>query len=148
MQNNIPCKKRNYRSLSNKINYPVDIFKEEGGQIRFMSDVECVQKYGILNCEEFISLKEVIRQGAQRLGIDLMKQTVNAPYRPAILKLINISEKGCNLWAKIFKRKFMSNATLIKKETNWENSLENRQGIFFWDKCYLNASKIFFDYKL
>ena len=65
------------------------------------------------------------------------------PFSPSVKNLINISEKGCNKWARLIVKN--NNQSIVKRENLWEDALGNPQGIMFWDRCYRNVKRIFFD---
>lgn len=148
IQNNAPCKKNHYRTLSHKVNFPADIMRENNGLNSFLTYDEVNLKFEDINRDEYLSLKVVITQSAQRLGKNINMISSIKPFRPSNLNLIFLCQKGCSQWAKLFKRKLLSNKVLVKRERAWENSLGNIQGNYFWDNCYNNVNSFFYDNKL
>ena len=145
LRNNLPCKKNSFRSLHGKITYPVDLLKNEGNVQRLIAYEECLEKYGNIVHEEFISLKLLITQGMRKVDLDLSKTEIVFPFLPVNLQVINLNKKGCIKWTNILKEKKNCNNLLVIKERNWELSLGHIQGVPFWDKCYGNVKNIYFD---
>ena len=148
LRNNTVCKKFHYRSLFDKITYPLEIIKKDQGINMFLNDDEMSLKFGVYSTEEFVSLKVVISQSLQRLGISMENSHIVRPFQPITNLISNLSAKGCNIWTKVLKNKNLCNKKLIERERKWEVSLGNMQGNYFWDKCYKNIQDIFFDNKI
>ena len=83
-----------------------------------------------------------------RTGSVIENTSLTLPFIPPLLKLINLSVRGCNKWAKLLMRPGSTNEGLQKRERIWEQWLGSLQGISFWDKCYKTTKSIFFDNKL
>ena len=147
MRNNAMCGKGTFRSIYEKIKFPVDILKFDEREPRFMTYDECDQKYGNINYEQYISLKLVISHALSKHRARMSGISITRPCRPTMFDCIYLSKKGCGKWAKILKNKG-SNASIIAKEHDWEISLGGNQGVLFWDNCYRNVKNLFFDNKL
>ena len=121
--------------------------EHKNGRWEFLPYNQIVARFGDIPENDYISLKVVIQQSFQKLGT-YPKEEVERPFQPIIVQISNISVKGCNRWAALFKNKNHCNKTLLERERKWEHRLGRMQGNFFWDKCYKNVKNIFFDNKL
>ena len=82
----------------------------------------------------YISLKQVVTVGLQKLNISLDRLNITMPYQPPLIRLINYSSQGCNRWVKLLKRLDFSNRNLQSRERKWEVELGTMQGNEFWEK--------------
>ena len=82
----------------------------------------------------YISLKQVVTVGLQKLNISLDRLNITMPYQPPLIRLINYSSQGCNQWVKLLKRLDFSNRNLQSRERKWEVELGTMQGNEFWEK--------------
>ena len=149
-RNGIICNKRHFPTIGNYISYPLDIILVEGGLNRFLTDAEFLNRFGVFNELEYISLKYLITTSMQKVNFSLNRadyRHVQFPFIPTFIQLINLSEKGCSQWTKILGKKNVSN-NVRNFENKWEISLGAVQGVFFWDRCYRNVQSIFFNSKL
>ena len=133
--NNKTISTRNFRSLENKVAFPIDIMSVKNGSLDFLDINELNNKFNInADFHQFISLRQVIRNGMARLKFNFQMHTPCLPPCPAGKYLINISKKGCNKWVELSKSK--CNRSIINCEKKWENTLGNPQGVYFWDRNY------------
>ncbi len=93
---------------------------------------------------EYLEIRYIIQTTLQTLKINLNSVKINLPTRPPLLELVSLSNTGCSKWSSLLKKCFFRPANQVKHERKWEEKLGNRQGVFFWDKCYkLTKSKVF-----
>ena len=146
LMNNKPCTGRNFNSVR-FVAFPSDIMSEKNGLLDFL-EVEEVQNIRniMINPDEYISLKQIIRNGMAALRFNFQMHRLANPSRPSGKVFINLSEKGCNKWTALYR--YGSTNTIATYERNWEENLGNRQGILFWERCYKNVKNIFFDNKI
>ena len=147
LRNKLPCKYNSYGSLYRKIEFPIDIMKYENNTWSFISHLECENRYGQVNIEQFISLKVVIQQSFQKHNF-YPTEHINFPYQSILSHVCHLSDKGCGRWVKVLKNNKITNKSIIERETKWEQSLGRLQGPAFWDDCYQKVYDIFFNNKL
>ena len=149
MQNKKCCNPNNFKSLYDKISYPIDIMKASpNGSTCFLTNDEMISRYSDFNVNEFLSIKLVISNAAAHLRFNLANNRYETPIRPIGAKLVNMNQKGCNNWVALFKKKSSNNLKVVERERKWEVDLGRIQGVFFWDRCYSNVKSIFFDNRL
>ena len=144
------CFKRNFPIIGQYILSPMDIIKIDNGETKFITSGEFQNKYANFDENEYLSLKYMITCALQKHNIQLARLETDAaqtPYAPAFVKLINLAQKGCNVWTRLIHKSRVTENTR-QFEQRWETSLGNIQGVHFWNRCYRNASKIFFNAKL
>ena len=147
LANNKPILKRNFNSLYQYILYPMDIMNFKNGSFNFMTLDEAQNSLrGRFDANQFISLKQVIRNGMAILSFNFAMFVPTYPIRPSGKILINMSKKGCNKWSALYK--IGNNNSITAQESKWEVALGNRQGIFFWNRNYTNVKNIFFDNRI
>ena len=147
MRNRNACNKRQFPSLRH-ISMPADIISNNGNNSYLMSPDELCRRYGERGREEYISMRVVIIQAAQKLGISVENISVEQPFLPLIVDIAQVGRKGCNYWTKIMKSAGFVTKSIREKEENWEVSLGRVQGIPFWNDCYKKVEDIFYDNKL
>ena len=148
MRDENPCKKNVFRTCSSKINYPVDILKKEGNNNVFLSLEEATTKYGPINPEQYLSLRQVIRYAFQKLKTTVEATHITQPSQPILISIAMMSPNGCSGWTKMLRESKLNKKGVIIKEQGWETSLGSVQSREFWTKCYMNVRDLFFDNRL
>ena len=139
-----------FPSISNHINTTHDlVIPDNAGNCRLMDwdEFRILERGAIFDFNEFLSLKLAISQTLTSTGINLNQLEYKSPARPVLFSLLTMSSKGCNKWNKI-KTPIAQSKSILDREEKWNNSLGSIQGIFFWDKCYLNNKKIDFNNRI
>ena len=148
MRDENPCRKNVFRSISEKIHYPVDILMKTNEGNRFLTIEEAREKFGNINAEQYLSLKVVIRYAFQKVKITVEEANLLQPFQPTLISIAMLSGKGCNVWSKIIKECTLSKKNILTKEQSWDRSLGQVQSREFWNNCYKNVQDLFFDNRL
>ena len=90
----------------------------------------------------------MITIASQKLGIDVGRLELVLPFQPPLIKLINISDKGCNVWSKLLKKANNNNQSLQNRERKWEDELQAIQRNNFWDRLYAMNKELFYNNRL
>ena len=147
-KNGRPLSKCEYSSLCNKITKPIDVIRpDRTGKCRFTTWDEISTLYNDIAFDEFISIRQLIRDSLTSQKVQLGMLEFTSPNRPILISLLSLSKKGCNKWIEI-KRKLGTTAGILKKEEKWHDTMGRIQSIYFWEKCYRNVMQINFSNRL
>ena len=149
LRNNLTCKKSCFRSLSNMVEFPLDMMEKTNSGLRFSTDDELNYKLGQeVEPIETIQLRHIIKESCQKFRLDMSIAQVDFPYKPSILNSLTAPAKGCNYWSKMLKSNLLKKSKIHEKESNWDTRLENIQGPYFWDSFYRFNININFDNRI
>jgi len=120
----------------------------QNGEWVMMNIEQLMQRHGANAREnELIELRYIITTTLNAKNIDNSLKLVQ-PFRPPIVSLIHLANKGCSKWNYLFKWRAFTNKDRDDRERKWETKLGNRQGPYFWNRYYAYAKNISYDNKI
>ena len=141
-----PLMTEDFPNLGNKVNYMRDIISHQNERLYNVNEASAMfPDCPIGEITDFLNKMNGI---IVRFNIEIEKFDLSLPFRPLIVQLINISEKGCAQWTKLLRFKFGTTYSIMCRERKWGEKLGRPLSIMFWERQYRNTSLIFWDNRL
>ena len=98
--------------LSDKIKSVIDLLNPQTGKILRKHEIE--EKYFIAIDEETVTqLHFILKSAYKSISLDYEHQaTIDLPSRPLLIRIANMTNKGCSMYSKLLKKKATATTTL------------------------------------
>ena len=109
-----------------------------------MSREDLQLKYNTqISTNSYIELSYVIRTTLQKIGLRLENlPIVQLPIQPILVNIATLTERGCNRYYKLLRKKKNLSSTIHEREAIWHKELNSTFGVQFWNKVYTLTSEI------
>ena len=88
----------------------------------------------------------ILKSAYRRVGLAYDHQAkIDLPVRPLLIKIANMTSKGCNMYSKLLKKKVTASTSLAAREDKWSETLNCNFSVDFWKKVYSLTADIKFD---
>ena len=148
LRNNKAIKYSTFPSLFNKISSIADFYRP--GTCTFYTREELMNVFNTdISPETLIEIHFIIKSARRKLGLqnDISTEIVY-PFQPLLINLANLTNKGCNVYYRVLRKKNNIKTTLSTRESKWHNELGCTFGIDFWNKTYNLTSNIKYENKI
>ena len=145
---NRAIKKTDFPEISRKITFFQDFFKIGTNEV--LSREELQLKYEIeININTYIELSYIIKSTIQKIGLRRENlPIVQLPIQPVLVNVAMLTEKGCNRYYKLLRKKKNLSNSMHERESIWHKELNSTYGVQFWNKVYTITAEIKNDNRL
>ena len=135
-------KTTDFPEIANKVCLVADFYHQDSGELltreEFEQKLDCRISY-----ETMIEIHYILNTARAKLGItNNTKFSFSRPMQPLLIKIINLTKKGCNSYSKLLRKKKNLTTNLSERENRWHAELQRLYGIDFWNKTYSLAASI------
>ena len=141
-KNRKALKTSDFPEIANKVSIVADFYHQNTGDL--LSKRELEEKFEcIISNESIVEIHYILNTTRARLGINNGKKLpFSRPIQPLLIKIINLTKKGCSSYGKLLKKKINLTTNLAERESRWHLELQRTYGLDFWNKTYSLAATI------
>ena len=142
LRSNKPIKKNAFPILANTISNVIDFYKL--GTSRLMTYQEFRNHHLIdLDIDTYTELSYILSTSIRSLGIIEQRIPVfQLPVQPVIVNIATLTEKGCNVYYRMLRKKKNLVNNIHTRESKWHLELGTAFGVDFWNKAYIFTAEI------
>ena len=147
LRGNRPIKKDMFPILANKVKNVADLYIPGTAEVLTR---DWMEMHNLIVAEEVIlEIKYILKQTFNKLGLgELRISAPLLPYRPLLIEIANMSQKGCSHFCKLLKGKLCTPNIMRTREEKWHLELGYVLGRQFWIRTYNLTATIKYDNKL
>ena len=148
LRNNKVIKEGNYPEIVDKVTSLSDFFNPGTNQL--LQRAEFCERHGSnISEEKYIEIRYVIKLAIQKLKISINRlYPAYYPQKPFLIDLVLLSNKGCQPYYSLLRKKFTLSNNIYKRENKWHEELGSIFSVGFWNSTRKLCSCIDFDNKL
>ena len=141
-RNRKAIKMSDFPEIANKMSIVADFYDQNSGDM--LSKREFEQKFECqVSNETFLEIGYILNTTKAELGINnTAKIPFSRPIQPLLIKIINLTKKGCSSYSKLIRKKTNLTTNLSERENRWHLELQRTYGVEFWNKTYSLAASI------
>ena len=130
--------RHNNRAIASEIVTICDALENVNNVLVFKSEADLTRgvEYDPAKLANFrLTLSRYLLNYGIRIGQLSFDNIITRPRIPLILRIVTLEKKGCSAWNDLVKGGYSAQG-VTAQEVKWENKLNMRLGVNYWNSCY------------